>query len=223
MRADPRRWGAIEAKAAATFDEQKTKHLFATFVRNGTWSCPTIIVYSPIIHLSDEGFFLNRSEMKYIPQSMRDRWHQTFEQIRQVSRDVDNRKRWQMRSQIVGMMHRAGVELIAGTDMGAGYVIPGFSMHEELQLMVDAGLSTLTVLQSATINAVKFLGKEKDLGTIDKGKLADLILLEGNPLDNIKNTRRIAAVIVNGRYLPKQTLQRMLDDVEARVKNNDLP
>lgn len=223
MRADPRRWGAIEAKAAATFDEQKTKHLFATFVRNGTWSCPTIIVYSPIIHLSDEGFFLNRSEMKYIPQSMRNRWHQTFEQIRQVSLDVDNRKRWQMRSQIVEMMHRAGVELIAGTDMGAGYVIPGFSMHEELQLMVDAGLSTLTVLQSATINAAKFLGKEKDLGTIDKGKLADLILLEGNPLDNIKNTRRIAAVIVNGRYLPKQTLQRMLDDVEARVKNNDLP
>ena len=123
-----------------------------------------------------------------------------------------------MRSRIVEMMYRAGVQLIAGTDMGALYVIPGFSLHDELQLMVEAGLSNLTVLQSATINAVKFLGKEKDLGTIERGKLADLLLLDGNPLDNIKNTRRIAAVMVNVRYLPKEFLQRMLDDVEVTVK-----
>ena len=218
-RADPTRWGAIEAKAAVTFNEEKAKRLFASLVRNRTWSCPTIIVYRQIIHLDDEGFFLNDSQMKYIPQSTRDRWHQTFAQIRRVSLNAENRKRWEMRSRIVGMMHRAGVQLIAGTDTGAVYVIPGFSMHDELQLMVEAGLSNLTVLQSATINAVKFLGKEKDLGTIEKGKLADLVLLDGNPLENIKNTRRIAAVIVNGRYLPKETLQRMLDDVEARVTN----
>ena len=217
-RADPRRWGAIEAKAAATFDEQKTKHLFARFVRNGTWSCPTIIVYRQIIHLDDEAFFLNDSNMKYIPLSQREHWHQTFEQNRQVNLNSENRRRWEMRSQMVGMMHRAGVQLIAGTDTGALYVIPGFSMHDELQLMVEAGLSTLTVLQSATINAAKFLGKERDLGTIEKGKLADLVLLDGNPLDNIKNTRRIAAVMVNGRYLPKEFLQRMLDDVAATVK-----
>jgi imidazolonepropionase-like amidohydrolase len=109
--------------------------------------------------------------------------------------------------------------MIAGTDMGAVYVIPGFSMHDELQLMVEAGLSTLTVLQAATINPAKFLGKEKDLGTIEKGKLADLLLLEANPLENIQNTRRIAAVMVNGRYLPKESLQKMLNDVEATVKN----
>ena len=109
--------------------------------------------------------------------------------------------------------------MIAGTDMGANYVIPGFSMHDELQLMVEAGLSTLTALQAATINPVKFLGKENDLGTIEKGKLADLVLLEGNPLENIQNTRRIAAVMVNGRYLPKESLQRMLNDVEATVEN----
>jgi imidazolonepropionase-like amidohydrolase len=218
-RADPTRWGAFEAKAAVTFNEEKAKRLFASLVRNRTWSCPTIIVYRQIIHLDDEGFFLNDSQMKYIPQSTRDRWHQTFAQIRRVSLNAENRKRWEMRSRIVGMMHRAGVQLIAGTDTGAVYVIPGFSMHDELQLMVEAGLSNLTVLQSATINAVKFLGKEKDLGTIEKGKLADLVLLDGNPLENIKNTRRIAAVIVNGRYLPKETLQQMLDDVEARVTN----
>ena len=216
-RADPRRWGAIEAKAAGTFDEQKAKDLFARLVRNRTWSCPTIIVYRQINHLDDEGFFLNDSHMKYISRSQRERWHQSFEQIRQVNLYAENRKRWEMRSQIVGMMHRAGVQLIAGTDMGAVYVIPGFSIHDELQLMVEAGLSPLTVLQSATINPARFLGKEKELGTIEKGKLADLVLLEANPLENIKNTRRIAAVMVNGRYLPKESLQMMLEDVEATV------
>jgi imidazolonepropionase-like amidohydrolase len=219
LRADPRRWPPIEAKAAATFDKQKADALFARFVRNGTWSCPTLIVYRQIIHLDDEGFFLNNSQMKYIPQSTRDRWHQTFEQIHQVNLNAENRKRWEMRSQIVSRLHRAGVQMIAGTDMGAVYVIPGFSMHDELQLMVEAGLSTLTVLQAATINPVKFLGEEKHLGTIEKGKLADLVLLDANPLENIQNTRRIAAVMVNGRYLPKESLQRMLNDVEATVKN----
>jgi imidazolonepropionase-like amidohydrolase len=216
-RANPGRWPAIEAKAAGTFDEQKAKDLFARFVRHRTWSCPTMIVYRQIIHLDDESFFLNDSQMKYIPRSQRERWHQTFEQIRQVNLNAENKKRWEMRSRIVGMMHRAGVRLIAGTDSGAIYVIPGFSIHDELQLMVDAGLSTLTVLQAATINPAKFLGKEKELGTIEKGRLADFVLLEANPLKNIKNTRRIAAVVVNGQYLPKESLQRMLEDVEAKV------
>jgi imidazolonepropionase-like amidohydrolase len=216
-RANPGQWPAIEAKAAGAFDEQKAKDLFARFVRHRTWSCPTIIVYRQIIHLDDESFFLNDSQMKYIPLSQRERWHQTFEQIRQVNLNAENKKRWEMRSRIVGMMHRAGVRLIAGTDSGAIYVIPGFSIHDELQLMVDAGLSTLTVLQAATINPAKFLGKEKEFGTIEKGKLADLVLLEANPLKNIKNTRRIAAVVLNGQYLPKESLQRMLEDVEAKV------
>jgi imidazolonepropionase-like amidohydrolase len=217
-RAEPSQWPALEAKAAGTFDQQKATNLFARLVRNRTWSCPTIIVYRQILHLDDEGFFLNDSRMKYIPQSQRERWHQLFEQIRLVNRNSENRKRWEMRSRIVGMMQRAGVRLIAGTDMGALYVIPGFSLHDELQLMVESGLSPLTVLQSATVNPAKFLGKERDLGTIEKGKLADLVLLEANPLENISATRQIAAVIVNGRYLPKELLQKMLDDVEELTK-----
>jgi imidazolonepropionase-like amidohydrolase len=98
------------------------------------------------------------------------------------------------------------------------YIMPGFSMHDELQLMVKAGVSPLAVLQSATINPAKFLGKEKELGTIEKGKLADFILLEANPLVDILNTSKINAVIANGRYLSRDFLDKMLSDVEAKAK-----
>lgn len=123
-----------------------------------------------------------------------------------------------MRSRIVPLENHAGVRLIAGTDMGAFYVIPGFSMHDELQLMVEAGLSPLEALQTATINPALFLDKEKEIGTIEKGRFADLVLLDANPLEDIKNTQKIAAVVVNGRYLSKSELEKLLAQVEAFAK-----
>ncbi len=88
-------------------------------------------------------------------------------------------------------------------------------MHDELELLVQAGLTPLEAIQTATINPAKFLGLEKSFGTIEKGKQADLVLLEANPLENIANTKKIFAVIVNGRYLSNEMLQRMLADVES--------
>ena len=112
-------------------------------------------------------------------------------------------------------MYRAKVGILAGTDIFNPYLYPGFSLHEELELLVEAGLTPFAALQTATVNPAKFFGQEKDFGTIEKGKLADLVLLEANPLENISNTQKIAAVVVSGRYLPKESLQRMLVDVEA--------
>lgn len=218
LRAAPNRWTVLEANAAATFDEQKAARLFKRFARNGTWVCPTIIVYRQIIHWDDEGFFLNDSRMKYISRSLRERWHTQFEQGRVNNLDADNKKRWEMRSRMVPIAYRSGVRLIAGTDTGALYVIPGFSLHDELELMVEAGLSPLAVLQSATINPTRFLGKEKTLGTIEKGKLADLVLLDANPLVDIHNTTKISAVVLNGRFFDRKSLDKMLSDVEANAK-----
>jgi imidazolonepropionase-like amidohydrolase len=218
VRDEPNRWPLFESKAAATFDEQKAKALFQRLVRNGTWSCPTIIVYRQIIHFNDEKFFLNNPGMKYVPAQLKERWHTQFETVRQINLNAENEKRWEMRSRLVPMMHEAGIRLIAGTDMGALYVLPGFSLHDELQLMVEAGLSPLEVLQSATISPAKFLGKEKDFGTIEKGKIADLVLLDANPLENITNSKRISAVVLNGHYLPHEALEKLLEDAETSAK-----
>jgi imidazolonepropionase-like amidohydrolase len=104
---------------------------------------------------------------------------------------------------------------MAGTDVSYPYSFPGFSLHDELALFVQAGFTPMEALQSATVNPAKFLGVSDTLGTIARGKIADLVLLEANPLEDIKNTRRIDAVVLKGRYLSNAELRRMLQGVEA--------
>jgi imidazolonepropionase-like amidohydrolase len=113
-------------------------------------------------------------------------------------------------------MHRAGVGILAGSDSGGNeYSVPGFSLHDELAEFVAAGLTPMEALQTATLNAARYLGMTDAFGTVETGKTADLILLDANPLDDIRNTQKIAAVILNGKLITKPELQRMLANAEA--------
>jgi imidazolonepropionase-like amidohydrolase len=122
---------------------------------------------------------------------------------------------------MVGELNRAGVKLLAGTDIGYGYPIAGFALHDELALFVQAGLSPMEALQTATINPAKFFNRETELGTIEKGKLADLILLDADPLANISNTKKINAVVWNGHLLDRKALDKMLSEMEATASKKD--
>jgi len=111
------------------------------------------------------------------------------------------------------------VPFLAGTDTPAGvHIFPGFSLHEELQRFVAAGFTPVEALQTATLNPARFFGMEDQLGSVEKGKLADLVLLKANPLDDIANTQKIAAVIVNGRYFSSKDLEKMLAGIEASAR-----
>ncbi|MBL8222335.1 MAG: amidohydrolase family protein, partial [Bryobacterales bacterium] len=103
---------------------------------------------------------------------------------------------------VVRQMKEAGLQILAGTDAGNRGSEPGESLHRELELLVEAGLTPMEALQAATRNAAEYLGKQKEWGTIEKGKAADLVLLDANPLEDIRNTRRISAVVIRGRVLP---------------------
>jgi imidazolonepropionase-like amidohydrolase len=94
-------------------------------------------------------------------------------------------------------------------------VLPGFSLHLELQRFIAAGFTPMETLQTATVNPAKFLGRQDDFGTVEKGKIADLGVLNANPLDDIANTQNIAAVFSNGRYYSRAQLDRILADVQA--------
>ena len=134
--------------------------------------------------------------------------------------DLATRQRFVAKElEVVQTLHKAGVPFLAGTDTPPGvYIFPGFSLHEELQRFVAAGFTPLESLQTATLNPAKFFGMEDRLGTIETGKMADLVILEANPLADIANTQKVAAVIVNGHYISHSDLQRILQQEENSAK-----
>ena len=116
---------------------------------------------------------------------------------------------------LVGRMYRAGVGILAGTDASWYYCPPGFSLHDELALLVEAGLPPMAALQASTSNAARFMGQLDSRGTIETGKIADLVLLERNPLADIHNTQSIRAIVLNGKLMPRTALDSMLVGAEA--------
>ena len=208
-----------EGQFLSTFDPARAAALFALLAKNHTWQCPTL-VWERGGNLIDQTDFAHDTRARYVPAYWKDvTWKRFTEQIVHEfnTDDLATRKRFvEKELEIVNAMHRAGIPFLAGTDTPPGvYIFPGFSLHEELQRFVAAGFTTMEALQTATLNPAKFLGMEDRLGTIEKGKLADLVLLDANPLDDIRNTQSIAAVIVNGRYLSRAELDKILAGVEA--------
>ena len=211
-----------ESKFLSTYDAKRAAALFALLAKNQTWQCPTL-VWERGGNLIDETDFAHDTRAKYVPASWKDvTWKRFTEQITHDfnTDDLATRKRFvEKELEVVNELHRAGVPFLAGTDTPPGvYIFPGFSLHEELQRFVAAGFTPLEALRTATINPAKFLGMEENVGTIEPGKYADLVLLEANPLDDIRNTQKIAAVIVNGRYLSREALDKMLAAVEKAAK-----
>ncbi|MFY1692121.1 amidohydrolase family protein [Plantactinospora sp. WMMB782] len=116
------------------------------------------------------------------------------------------------RLRMTGELHRAGVPLMVGTDVGTCGVYPGFSVHDELGFLVDAGLTPMAALHAATAEPASFLGART--GRVARGCAADLVVLDANPLTAIGNTRRITGVVVRGRYLDRAALDGLLRGVE---------
>lgn len=200
-----------------TFNAEKATSLFARFKRNQTWQCPTLTVLRSVAFLDDPGL-RDDPRLKYMPPSIRAQWDPTkdFRFKDRTKEDFElARLVFKKQLEIVGPMRRAGVEFLCGTDALNPYCFPGFSLHDELILLVNAGLTPMEALQAATRNPARFLNKESELGTVEKGKLADLVLLDANPLEDIRNTQKINAVMVGGKLIPKSELQGMLAAVEA--------
>jgi imidazolonepropionase-like amidohydrolase len=206
----------------STYDPRRAAALFALLAKNHTWQCPTL-VWERGGNLIDQTDFAHDTRAKYAPAYWKDvTWRRFTQQIVHEfnTDDLGTRQRFvEKELEVVNAMYRAGIPFLAGTDTPSGvYVFPGFSLHEELQRFVAAGFTPMEALQTATLNPAKFLGIDDRLGTIEKGKLADLVLLDANPLDDIRNTQKIAAVIVNGRYLSRADLDKMLAGVEAAAR-----
>ena len=205
-----------------TQDPQRCDALTKLLAESHTWQVPTLT-------WQRGGTFLDQRDLKhqpldkYVPAYWRDvTWRRfTDEMMPDLVRDpLPLRQEYFARNlQIVGTLHHSGVSFLAGTDSAPGvYIMPGFSLHDELENFVEAGFTPMESLQTATSNPAKFFGIEDSAGSIAAGKTANMVLLRANPLDDIHNTQKISAVIVNGRFLDRTALDHMLKEVEAAAK-----
>ena len=207
-----------EFEALDSYDEKKAHALFARFAQNGTWHVPTLTVLRAFWYFDDQTT-LSDPRLRYVQPVVRKAlgWNEKdafgFKE-RTPETVAAGRKLFKEQLKLVGAMHKAGVRLMAGTDTPNPFVYPGFSLHDELELLVEAGLTPMEALQTATRNPAEYLGQLDSLGTVEKGKLADLVLLEADPLERVTNTKRIAAVVVNGKLITKAQLAEMLAGVE---------
>jgi len=211
-----------EGRFLATYDAVRAASLAALLAKNHTWQCPTL-VWERGGNLLDVSDFSGDARVKYVPGPWKKKtWKRFTEEITQGygTDDIATRKKFiEKELEVVRMLHQAGVPFVAGTDTPAGvHIFPGFSLHEELQRFVAAGFTPLEALQTATLNPARFFGMETQLGTVEEGKLADLVVLSGNPLEDISNTQKIAGVFVNGRYFSHPQIENMLRGVEAAAR-----
>jgi len=204
-------------KVLETYNDEKASSLFTLFARNNTWQCPTLTCLRSYRYLNDTDF-TNDVRLKYMPRAEKESW-ELKNNPREASYSLEDwvveRKVYNQELELVGAMEKVGVKFIAGTDVASPFCFPGFSLHDELSLFVQAGLTPMEALQTATYNAAEFMGHLDSLGTVEVGKIADLVLLDANPLEDINNTRKISAVVVGGKYYPGTSLDEMLKRIET--------
>jgi imidazolonepropionase-like amidohydrolase len=190
--------------------------LIGIFKKNDTWNCPTLIMRNNYAVLDDRSL-ANDPRLRYVKPSWKNSWLSMTNGSGNVpaAEWAGRRETVRREKALVGRFEKAGVGILAGTDDISPYVMPGFSLHDELVLLVESGLTPMQALQAATLNPAKFFNQLDSLGTVEKGKFADLVLLNANPLEDIRNTTKINAVVVTGRFLDRQRLDSMLAEIEA--------
>jgi hypothetical protein len=205
---DAAAWEQIAHEADATYSPEKAAALFQTLKKNGTWVTPTLASLDITSH--PENWKTDDPLLAFLPASLTKEWTYSLQDVR-----MKERAAWLARQaandwKLTGELHHAGVPLLVGSDSLDPFVIPGDSFHHELAELVRAGFTPMEALQAATQGAAQFLGREKELGTVETGRAADLVLLSANPVEGIANTRKVWAVIRNGGYYDRAALDALL-------------
>ena len=211
----PTLYRAVEAplyqRLLDSFDAAKCQAVTQGLARQQTWQVPTLLRLKSMATSSDARW-RNDPNLAYVDKTTRALWQSLADQYaRQVpaAAAATFRVHFAANQQLTGLMLAQGVKLLAGSDLGGIWIVPGASLHQEFAELAEAGLSPLQVLQSSTLNGAEFLGRQASMGTVEEGKNADLVLLDANPLADVANLGKISAVVLQGRYLPKTALEAM--------------
>lgn len=200
-------------------DDKKLIQAAESTAKAKVWTCPTLTFFKLAFGLGqseeqirsrpDYRFFRPRSREATIPRPKF--WDQPPSEERR-------KKYVQVRNRLVKEIHNVGGKILAGSDTPEWFLLYGYTLHREIKSLAEAGLSPYAALEAATRNPAEFLNALDNIGTVEKGKRADLILLDANPLEDVTNTEKISGVVVKGRWLPKSELEKMLDQIAIRFQ-----
>ena len=208
---------ALYQRIIDTYDSAKCAQLAQLFARNCTWQAVTLIRLRTQAFGNDAAF-RNDPNLRFVDKARVALWRQIAGQFGSAvapSAQTTLQSFYGLQRSSVKLMQDNGVKIITGSDLGGGWVVPGFSLHQEFGELRAAGLSPLQVLQAATLHGAEFAGKAATMGSVEVGKLADLVLLDANPLEDSKNLDRIAAVFMRGKHFSRSALDKMLEEVAA--------
>jgi Amidohydrolase family len=210
-------WNAIYMEAYQTYDDAKCQRLVAEFRRNGTWLVPTLVVFRSAA-FSNDPQFRNDDRLRYFSGQMKT-WLEKHFVAEPSNFDASDfaieRELFTRRKELFGALFRDGARLLAGTDTPNPFVFPGFGLHDELTVMVEGGVTPLGALQAATSNPAVFLGITDKYGSVTPGKIADLVLLDADPLKDIHNTTKISEVFLSGKEFNRAALNQLLKSAET--------
>jgi len=202
---------SILQRAVSTFSDEKCRALAATFVADGTWQCPTLM-RERTNELCDAPEFRDDPNLRYVDPSTVEEWAEVADAFgrRPPAERATFRAAYAVQLRLTKLLDEAGVKMLAGSDVtGAAWEIPGFSLHQEFDELAKAGLSPLRVLQMTTLHGAEFLGTTADMGAVEVGKSADLVLLDANPIESADNLHAIRGVVRAGRYYSSADLEAM--------------
>jgi hypothetical protein len=213
---DPLQLRAQARAILASYDPAQCRVVMETLARNHTWVTPTLVAYQPYARSFDSAT-RHPEWSQYVPGIVEGGWQH---KVLAVPQPDPVMVQTSFSFERTAALNKARVGLLAGTDAPRAFIYPGFSLHDELALLVRSGLTPLEALRTATYNPASYLEALDSLGTIGEGKIADLVLLDGNPLEDIRNTKRISAVIANGRVFDSTARAALLKHVATALKRN---
>ena len=199
-----------------TYSDPKCQALWQAFVKNDTWQTVTLIRLRTQ-DFGDSAVYRTDPNLKYVDKTRRALWEN---RAAQYAANVTPAARATLQAyyafqlKTVKAMKQLGVKMQTGSDLGGGWLVPGFSLHQEFKELAAAGLSPLEILQMTTLNGAQFVGRTATMGTVEAGKNADLVLLDGNPVADVANLDKVSAVFLKGKYYSRANLDTLLSNAE---------
>ena len=197
--------------------DQKMEEIIQITIENNVWVVPTQALWETIIGAADYEAMRNYDELKYIPKQLRASYN-AF-----VTNNIDNNPNFdveqavdhaELRQRLLGEMNKAGVKILMGTDAPQLFSVPGFSIHRELAIMAEAGMTPYEIIKTGTFNVGKYFSEKDSFGTIAKGQRADLVLVNESPFDDVANIKNLSGVMIRGNWLPKEMIETKLKEIE---------